>query len=217
MSHLPLRQVCAHFFNHVLLSQIFFATKRNIQINHMKQLLEILLKLSELNILPSREPVDSRPVQLQVPSSLSGACQSPHNNHEFRKPCPVSVGQHVGCHGNESAEEDGTHALAHLAVVSDDVSGEHLQELTVFLNELQLLRVLWRRGRHPCEPGLEPGRFNAGQLGQRAAQTQQAGVWALLSWKQKEIYVKNIILPELHLNLSYYNLMCWTHSVGKAL
>lgn len=53
-------------------------------------------------------------MKLEMPRSLSGAGQGGHDHHELGKAGSVSVGQHLGGHGDEGAEEDGAGPLAHL-------------------------------------------------------------------------------------------------------
>lgn len=135
----------------------------------------------EKYFLPSREPVNGCPVQLQVASSLSSTGQRGHDDHQLGEARPVAIRQHVRRHRDERVEEHRAHALAHLAVVAHNVSGEQLQKLPVLLHDFKLLRVLWRGGRHACQPGLETRGLHTGQLRQGAAQAQQAGVRALFS------------------------------------
>ncbi|XP_010769119.1 LOW QUALITY PROTEIN: E3 ubiquitin-protein ligase UBR4 [Notothenia coriiceps] len=120
-------------------------------------------------------PVDSGPVQLQMTGPLSRAGEGCHDDHELREACSITISEHVCCHGNECAEEDSAHSFAHLAVVTHNMSGEHLQELSVFLHYFHLLRVLWGGRSHARQPGMQPRGLHAGQLGQRATQSQQAG------------------------------------------
>lgn len=134
--------------------------------------------------LPPCQPIDRRPVKLQVTSPLPCTGQSCHDGHELRETRSIPIGQHVCCHGNKCAEEDGADSFANLTVVTHNVSGEQLQQLSVFLHHFQLLRVLGRRRRHAGQPGLQARRFHTGQLGQRPTQTQQAWVWTLLSYRE---------------------------------
>ena len=125
-------------------------------------------------------------MQLQVPRPLTGAGQRCHDDHELGESGSVAIGQHLGRHGDERAEEHGADALAHLAGLAHDVSGEQLQQLPVLLHRVQLIRVLGQRGRHARQPGLQARGLHTRQLGQRAAQVQQARVGALLRYRGGE-------------------------------
>lgn len=132
---------------------------------------------------------------------LSCTGQRRHDDHQLWEACSIAIGQHVCCHWNECAEENGAHSFAHLAVVSYNMSGKQLQKLSIFLHYFQLFWVFWWSGRHARQPRLQPRGFHTGQLSQGATQTQKAGVWALLRWVQTHhcesetfsIYVQIII------------------------
>lgn len=144
-------------------------------------------KVKRSGFLPSCQPINGRPMKLQVTSALPSTGQCCHDGHELREACSIPIGQHVCCHGNECAEEDGANSFAHLTVVAHNMSGEQLQQLSVFLHNFQLLCVLWWRRSHTREPGLQARRFHASQLGQRTAQTQQTWVWTLLSYREQNV------------------------------
>lgn len=150
------------------------------QKNHQMQIKLRVKDICETDFLPSGQPVDRCPVQLQVASPLSSASKCCHNDHELGEACSIAISQHVCGHRNERVEEDCAHSFAHLAVVTHNMSGEQLQKLSVFLHYFQLLGLLWWRGRHARQPGLQTRGLHTSQLGQGATQTQQAGVWALL-------------------------------------
>lgn len=146
----------------------------------------------ETDFSPSGQPVDSCPVQLQVARPLSSASECCHDDHELGEARSIPISQHVCGHRNERVEEDRTHSFAHLAVVAHNMSGEQLQQLSVFLHYFQLLGLLRRWGRHARQPGLQARGLHASQLGQGATQTQQAGVRALLRWVQKKKSVRDL-------------------------
>lgn len=138
----------------------------------------------EDKFLPSCQPVNCCAVKLQMTNSLSCTGQRSHDDHQLWEACSITIGQHVGCHWNERAEENGANSFAHLAVVTYNMSGEQLQKLSIFLHYFQLFWVFWRSGCHARQPRLESRGLHAGQLSQGTTQTQKAGVWALLRWEQ---------------------------------
>ena len=73
-----------------------------------------------------------------------------------------------------------------LPVFPNNVGGQQLQELPVLLDHVQLIGIFGGRCSHAGEPCLETRRLHASQLGQGAAEMQEARVRALLSWGQSE-------------------------------
>ena len=71
-----------------------------------------------------------------------------------------------------------------LPVFPNNVGGQQLQQLPVLLDHVQLIGISGGRCGHAGEPGLETRRLHASQLGQGAAEMQEARVRALLSWGQ---------------------------------
>ena len=73
-----------------------------------------------------------------------------------------------------------------LPVFPNNVGGQQLQQLPVLLDHVQLIGIFRGRCSHAGEPCLETRRLHASQLGQGAAEMQEARVRALLSWGQSE-------------------------------
>lgn len=69
----------------------------------------------ESSLLPSAQPVDSSAMKLEVSCPLSRASQSCHHDHQFRKACAITIGQHFGRHRYQSAQENSAHAFPDLA------------------------------------------------------------------------------------------------------
>lgn len=189
--------VCFWFKKKIIIPNIWATAKKKVpRTNSARN-----VRACETDFLPSGEPVNSCPVKLQVASSLSSAGERGHDDHQLGKTRSVAIRQHVRRHRDERVEEDRAHALAHLAVVTHNVSGEQLQKLPVLLHHFKLLRVLWRSGCHASQPGLQTRGLHTGQLGQGAAQAQQAGVWALFSCVYRKHYC------EVEAKLSWHFLM----------
>lgn len=99
-------------------------------------------------------------------------------------------------------------------VLPNNVSGQELQQLPVLLHHVQLVRVLGGGHGHPGQPGLQSHGLHTGQLGQGAAEAQQAGVGALLSWG--ESYCQWQMLQEACVKMAFLeSLKLWPHSLPQ--